>query len=290
MKRNLLRDAQGRLKPALAAPIVLVLYFASRILAGHGFVLLSAGLFRFWGLTDKSLPYAPLWLQICAANLLSLQSAVQSLFGLLCVLLCAKFLRKSPLRIRIRHIYLGAGIGFGLSAAAFVLLFCTGSVRCMPAAGVFPLAEAIVCLDALASAFAAEALLGGFLAPQLRVKPMARLVLMTAAGALLYVPTAYWTLPSIACVLAMAASCAVLYEKRSFAAAAALRGGFAVFAHRLLGFSAEGAPGIFFETYPVSRDWLTGGDFGLESGWLCAALFAAGAIVLWKYLRKETER
>jgi len=287
MKKTLFLDAQGRLRMAFAAPFVLIAFFAAQVLGARGFALLSEALLGAWGVTGKTLPYAPAWLQTAITNYGSLEAIVQGLLGFLSVAFCAKFLRKRALCMRGRHILLGAGIGFGLSAAAFAVLFGTGSVRCMAAGGIYPLSELIAALGAIASAFAPEALLGGFFYPETHCRPWIAAALFTVLNALLYVLGAVWSLPSIACVLAMSAACAALYMRRSFAAAAALRSFFGIFAHRLFGFSATGAPGLFFETFPVARDWLTGGDLGLESGWLCAALFGLCAAFVWIFLKND---
>lgn len=294
MKRDMFFDADGRLRMGLAAPAAIALYFAAQYIAAAGFGLISGALLKAWGVTAKSLPYAPHWLQTALAGIGSLESVVQGLAGLLAVWFCARFLRKRRLGLRAGHIGTGAGIGFALAAAAFVLLRTTDSVRCMAADRLYPLAELFAALGALGAALAPEALLGGFFAPEMRGRPWVRALTFMVLNALMYVLGAAWSVPAIACALAMSAACAVLYERLSFAAAAAMRGFFGVFAHRLFGFSAVGAPGMFFETYPVSRDWLTGGDAGLEAGWLCAALFAACAALAWKTMKKkkaeETEK
>ena len=276
MKRNSCITLRG-----LAAPLTFAAFILIQALGVWAFDALAALLLEIWGVTAKTLLYAPAWLQTALASYFSLRSLVCGALGYGGVLLCARYLYKDRLHVQWRHIALGAGIGICLSALAFAILMPTGSVRTMKAHGVFPLAELFSFAGAAFSALSAESLLGGVLyrASRLR-RPWLKRLVFVLLGALLYGLSASWSFLSILSVFAMSALCASLYEKRSFWASAAVRCFWAFGTHRIFGFSANGTPGIFFETYPVSRDWLTGGDFGLESGLLCAVLFAAAAFIV----------
>lgn len=291
MKRDLFFTHEGRMKMAFAAPIALIAFFASQYLAAAIFGALSAFALEQWGVTQKSLPYAPAWLQTAAASYPSIEALFSALFSFFAVSLCARFLRKRPIQLHFRHIPAGAGIGSCLSVAAFVLLYATDSVRTMACTPPGFWAEAFAFLGTAASVLATEALVGGFFFREadsagLFGRASLRIALFALLNALTYVLSAYWTLPALLSTAAMSVACAALYDRRSFLSAAALRCFWSFIAHRVLGFSASG---MFFETYPVSQDWLTGGDLGLESGWLCAILFSAAAVLILRFFRKSAE-
>lgn len=280
MTKHRFSSPNGALRPAISVPLTLCAFFAAQWLGAWGFGQISSLLLSAWGVTDKSLPYAPAWLQTAIASYGALESAAGAIAACFAVLLCAKFLFRRPLRLHCRHILLGSGIGFALSAAAFAVCMLTGSTRCMAAGSVSIAAECITVIGTFFCALAPEALLGGVFFPLLRGNRWLRIAVFAALNLVMYVLGVYWTAPALLAAAALSAACAALYETKSFWAAAALRCFFSVFAHRLFGFSANGAPSLFFETYPVSRDWLTGGDLGLESGWLCAALFLLAAVLI----------
>lgn len=288
MGRFSLRDARGRLRMALAAPVMLVSFFCAQYAAAWGLSALFSRLLQLWGVTNKTLPYAPDFLRTIVSCYGSLEMLLQGLAGFGAAALCALFLRKTRFSFRPGHILPGFGIGFGLSAVCFVLLRATDSVRCMAAGETSALAEGLHAAGVFAYALATEALIGGSLYSR-RLRPTLAVPLYAALNCAMYVLSVPFTLPALLGALALSAACSVLYQKRSFWAAAALRGAFSLSAHRLFGFSHTGAPGIFFETFPVSRDWLTGGDLGLESGWLCAVLFAACAALLWIFLKNKND-
>ncbi len=264
----------------IASPLLVALFFAAQWLGAWLFGLGSQALLNLWGVTQKTLPYAPQWLQTLLSCYGSLEAIAQGLFGFAAAWLGAKYLRKKPIRLQFGHILSGAGIGFGLSAIAFVLLKCTGSVRTMGSGSVGILSEILTLLGAFFAVLGPEALLGGCFFDHLPKKNPLWLAVFALLNALLYILSAYWTPAAIIGALAMSAACALLYWKQSFLAAAALRCAWVFGAHRIFGFSANGAPGIFFETYPVSRDWLTGGAMGLEGGWLYAILLCAACAIL----------
>lgn len=277
---------RAAVKYAFFMPLTVGLYLLMQIFAPWAFDALSALLLETWGVTPKALPYAPLWLRTALASYASLRSLFAGAVSFSAMLLCMRFFAHIPCRVLWRHIALGAGIGICLSAAAFAILVPTGSARVMKSAGIYPLAEFISFAGASFAALSAESLLGGALWNAAKLKKIwFKRALFVLLGALMYGLSAPWHLLSLLTVCAMSALCVFLYEKRSFWAAAAVRCFWAFGVHRVFGFSANGTPGIFFETYPVSRDWLTGGDLGLESGLLCAVLFAAAAFIVCKFLK-----
>ena len=288
MSKNFFTGQSGALKNIFAVPAAVIAFFAAQFLGAWAFDSVAALLLELWGVTAKSLPYAPAWLRTCIASYSSLRMAFSGLTAASAVLLCARFLLKKRIFAPWRHIASGAGIGSCLSALAFLILYPTGCVRIMRASGIYPLAELISFAGAAAAAFSAEALLGGFLCSASSIRrSWIKRIAFTALGTVFYGLSAPWSLPALMSVGAMSALCALLYEKRSFWAAASVRCFWAFCAHRVLGFSANGVPGIFFETYPVSRDWLTGGDLGLESGWLCVLLFAAAALFVHRFTKNN---
>lgn len=281
----------GRLRTGWALILVLIACVFAQWLGAWGFSALTQKLFALWGVTEKSVSYAPQWLQTAIGCYGSLEAAAQGLCGLAAAWLGARFLLGQRLPGRIRHIFTGAGIGFALSALAFALLRLTDSVRTMPSGGMSPLAEVLSLLGALGSALAPEALLGGIVfalaAPHANISLQKGLLFVAFAllNALLYALSCPWTPAALASLLCMSAACAMLYARQSWLGAVALRCFWSFSAHRIFGFSSTGLTGMFFETYPVSRDWLTGGDYGLESGWLCALLFAAATWCIYRIFR-----
>lgn len=270
----------NRLRMGLAMPLAFALYFTAQLLGARGFGLLSAMILNAWGVTQKSLPYAPAWLSTLLSSYSALEAIASGLLGFFAIWLSTRIFRKRRLCPQCGHICLGACMGLTLSCLAFVLLYCVGGVRCMRSMHCSVLSEVLALLSAAAAALGPETLLGGLLYPEMHLRDGFSIALFTLLNALMYILSSYWTLPAILSVFAMSAACAVLYVCKSFWASAALRCFWIFGAHRIFGFSAAGVPGMFFETFPVSHDWLTGGDFELEAGWLCAILFTACALVI----------
>lgn len=286
----------GRMTTAWFVPLSLLLFFFAQWLGAWALGRISLGLFSVWGVTEKSIVYAHVWLQTAVGCYGSLEAAAQGLLSLLALSLAMRFLRKESLPFRLRHIFCGAGIGFALSGIAFAVLRLSGSVRTMPAAAVSPLGEALTLLGAFFAVLGPEALVGGvlfqtaFSAAEKTAAESTRMeivlsLLFALLGSLFYLLSCAPTPGAITVCLCMSLACTALYLRRSYLSAAAMRCFWTFSAHRVFGFSASGDAGMFLETYPVSRDWLTGGDLGLESGWLCALLFALAALAIWKFLR-----
>ena len=275
----------------LAALAGAVLYAAAAALSLWGTGALYGALARSWGLSGRTYPYAPGWMRALIASWGSLAAAAQGLLCLGCAALAARFFAKRALQWRGGHFLTGAGIGCLCALAAFALLRLTDSVRSAPSGGTGLFFELSALAAALGSALAPEALIGGLLWPEARGRwnrwiCLAAFVLLDAAMYAIGAPRAVW---GWVCLIAQAAACAALYERSSWLAAAGLRAAWHFVAYRLCGFSATGAGGAFLETFPVSRDWLTGGDLGLEGGVCAAALFFLATALIWLRGAKTTD-
>lgn len=283
MRRLFFRRPDGSLPSGTTVALALALVCAAYFLAGFALSALTSLMLSLWGVTDATYPYAPGWLRLCLTRYALIDISIRFAACSLAAYIACRIAKKTPLPGRNRHLAWGMLIGFFSALFCYAILRLTDSVRTLPGQGASALNEGLYIAAIGSRAWAIETLVGGVFWPNLRKRfsrPMLAFALCVPINALSWLITGAFEPKALLCEVAMALVCCALYERGSFRAAAGFRFAWSVAAYRAFGFSVAGGAGLWIETFPVAKDWLTGGDAGLEAGLLAAALFLLYATAL----------
>jgi hypothetical protein len=277
MAARIFLDKQGALRHWVRLSIALPTVLLTAWLVPLAMTRLFQWLFPVWGVTAETVKRAPGWAQVLYGGWAYLNGALQG-----AAMALAAWLLGPALRARMR---MGKGLGKGLlagTAAAFTLILVFRLLDVMRFGGALS-RPAFSWLTPLVTLYMVSQALGAAMAVLLLGELLSgwhRLAAIAGCGLLYALLFGRWTPVGFATGALFGASMFLMREKNGGVAPAfGFLAAFSIFTVAVFGMPPW-QQGALYETYPVSKPWLTGGADGPWSGIMMLAMLAALTWVL----------